>query len=76
MRWYERKPIQMTAIVIPSPIEMRMMSSSSNPIQISAMLSAGTKFDIGIGSGRERNADEKMMPSPHRTWDVLEFAQG
>jgi hypothetical protein len=63
-KWKEKNPIQMTAIVIPSPIISKKRSSSRSPIQMRAMLKAGTKLESGIGSGKERKAADKTIASP------------
>ena len=40
------------------------------------MLSAGTKFEKGIGSGRERKAEERIMVRPQKMWEIRLFVIG
>ena len=66
----------MTTNVIDSPVITKNKSSSSNPTQMRAILSAGTKFDMGPGKGRERKAAETTIAKPQIKWLALELVQG
>ncbi len=62
--------------VIPCPIRMRTTSSSSNPTQMRKILSAGMRFERGIGNGSERKAAEITIANPQKKWEKREFVMG
>ena len=69
-------PIPIRARTIPKPIVIRNKSCSKRPMQIRAMLRAGTKLDKGMGSGKHRKAAARVIPVPQKIWPSLELLTG